>query len=189
MTLYEMSKIIKAASYIVKKDNFLIVGSQAVLGNYLNEVGGFEFARSREIDIVIKESEQEIADLLQGIFGEASYFERTHGIYIDVVDLKTCILPEGWERRLLKRQLEDGPLMRFLSAEDLAFAKYAAWRDKDKAFIAKMWTENLLDIEKMRELWSKLPKDRLSNEELSLIKNRFERQYNELQNLGTSDDS
>ena len=189
MTLYEMVKILHTASYIAKKDDFLIVGSQAVLGNYLDEADDFEFSESRNINIVIKESERKIAVVLQGMFGEASYFERTHCIYINVVDQKTSILPDVWERRLIKRQVKDGPLLRFLSPEDLAITKYAAWRDKDKDFLAKMWRENLMDIENMRDLCRKLPKDRLSDEELSLIQSRFERQYKELIDFGYIDDS
>lgn len=183
MTIYEMVHLVQAASYITKKDTFLIVGSQAVLGNYLNEAGSFEFARSREIDIVIKETESEIADILEGVFGEASYFEKTHGIYIDVVDIKTCTLPDDWEKRLIQKKYKDGPLLRFLSPEDLAFTKYAAWREKDKIFLAKMWREQLLDIEKMRKLWHTLPKDKFS-----FIQSRFERQYSESQDVGAPDD-
>lgn len=176
MKISEAEHLFRAIREVTRKDNILVVGSNAIIGAFLDEKGDFEFWQSKEMDIVIKDTEPEIADLVQGVFGEGGLFERAFGIMADVVSEKTSVMPEGWQRRLIKRRMPNGLLLRFISPEDLAFAKYVAWRGKDEEFLEKLWQEGLIDIEKMRRLHPLLPED-LPEEIKEIVQARFERHY------------
>src|SRR5215831_6271324 len=84
-----------------------------------------------------------LADLIEGVAGELSTFEQTHGYSIDGVDLETSALPEGWRDRLIRVQNANTAAPsgqpRFtgwcLDKEDLCGAKLCALREKDQNFV------------------------------------------------------
>ena len=85
-----------------------MVGSQAILGTYDESQLPDAATMSIEVDILpIADTNEEtarLADLIEGVAGEFSPFERLHGFSIDGVDLDTAALPEGWRDRLVKVQ-------------------------------------------------------------------------------------
>jgi hypothetical protein len=85
-----------------------VVGSQAILGSFREDQLPAEATMSIEIDVlpIAEDREQtaRLADLIEGVAGEFSPFEQTHGFNIDGVDLDTCALPDGWRDRLVKVQ-------------------------------------------------------------------------------------
>jgi len=96
----QLEHAIRAACQIIEREEVIVVGSQAILGSFNEEQLPAAATISREVDILpISDDDAktaEMADLLEGVAGELSTFEETHGFSIDSVDLNTAKLPEGW---------------------------------------------------------------------------------------------
>ena len=112
---------------------------------------------SVEIDVLpIADTDQEtarLADLIEGVAGEFSAFEQTHGFSIDGVDMTTSALPAGWRDRLVRVQNANtaapSGTPQFtgwcLDKEDLCVAKLCALREKDQNFVAALLDGELVD--------------------------------------------
>ncbi len=133
------------------------MGSQAILGTYHEDELPIAATMSVEVDILpIAGSNEEtarLADLIEGVAGEFSSFEKLHGFSIDGIDLDTAVLPEGWRDRLVKVQNANTAAPagqpRFtgwcLDKEDLCVAKLCAFREKDRNFVAALLDRGLVD--------------------------------------------
>lgn len=133
MTRAQLEHVIRAAGAIADVEDLVVIGSQAVLGEFPNAPA--ELLASNEAD-VFPRGHAERADLIDSTIGEGSPFERSFGYYAHGVDESTAILPQGWRDRLV---LVTGENTRFirgwcLEIHDLAIAKYAAGREKDRDF-------------------------------------------------------
>jgi hypothetical protein len=133
MTRAQLEHIIRAAGTIADVGDVVVIGSQAVLGEFPNAPA--ELLRSNEADVFPRD-QPERSDLIDATIGEGSPFERSFGYYAHGVDETTAILPQGWRDRLI---LVTGENTRFvrgwcLEVHDLAVAKYAAGREKDRDF-------------------------------------------------------
>ena len=105
---------------------------------------------SIEVDILPIADDSEgtirLADMIEGVAGEFSSFEQTHGFSIDGVDLETSALPSGWRDRLVKVQNANTAAPsgepRFtgwcLERHDLCVAKLCAFREKDRNFVVAL---------------------------------------------------
>jgi Nucleotidyltransferase of unknown function (DUF6036) len=150
---------IRAAYQITGELEVIVVGSQAILGTYPEYELPFLATRSLEIDILpITDDNNEtirLADLIVGVAGEFSPFERQHGFSIDGVDLTTSALPHGWRTRLVKVQNENTAAPSghpqyigwCLDKEDLCVAKLCAFREKDRNFVDALISDGLVDPE------------------------------------------
>jgi hypothetical protein len=78
------------------------------LGTYPEDELPAAATMSLEVDVLpIADTNEEtgrLADEIEGVAGEWSLFEQSHGFNIDGVDLDTTILPDGWRERLVKVQ-------------------------------------------------------------------------------------
>jgi hypothetical protein len=133
MTRAQLEHIIRAAGTIADVDEVVVIGSQAILGEFPDAPA--EFLVSNEAD-VFPRAHSERTDLIDATIGQGSPFQRTFGYFAHGVDETTAILPEGWRERLI---LVTGENTRFvkgwcLEVHDLAIAKYAAGREKDLEF-------------------------------------------------------
>jgi hypothetical protein len=133
MTRVQLEHIIRAAGAIADTEDLIVIGSQAVLGQFPDAPE--ELLISNEAD-VFPRADPGRSDLIDGTIGEGSPFERTFGYYAHGVDETTAILPQGWRERLV---LVAGENTRFfrgwcLEIHDLAISKYAAGREKDLNF-------------------------------------------------------
>jgi len=133
MTRPQLEHIIRAAGAIADTQDVVVIGSQAVLGQFPDAPP--ELLISTEAD-VFPRNDPARSDLIDGSIGEGSPFDREFGYYAHGVDETTAILPEGWRERLI---LVSGENTRFvrgwcLEVHDLAIAKYAAGREKDLDF-------------------------------------------------------
>jgi hypothetical protein len=155
----QMEHAIRAACQIIGRQEVIVVGSQAILGTFLEDELPRQATMSAEIDILpIADSAEEIAQLadsIEGVAGEFSPFEELHGFSIDGVDMQTSALPEGWRDRLVKVQnvntAEPGGGRQFtgwcLDKEDLCVAKLCAFREKDQNFVSALLEAGLVDAE------------------------------------------
>lgn len=133
MTRVQLEHIIRAAGTIADVNDVVVIGSQAILGEFPGAPA--EFLVSNAAD-VFPRGHADRSDLIDATIGEGSPFERAFGYFAHGVNETTAILPEGWRERLI---LVTGENTRFvrgwcLEVHDLAIAKYAAGREKDLEF-------------------------------------------------------
>ncbi|MBI2687346.1 MAG: hypothetical protein HYX27_13620 [Acidobacteria bacterium] len=137
MTRLQLEHIIRAAATIADVDEIVIIGSQAVLGQFPDAPE--ELLVSREADVYPR-SHPERSDLIDASIGEGSPFEHVYGYYAHGVGPETAILPANWEGRLITIANENTHFVRGLCLEvhDLAISKLVAGRDKDIDFVQSL---------------------------------------------------
>ena len=102
MQLHQLEHLIRAAGTITDRYEFIVVGSQSILGSV--ERPPRECLMSNEADIYPKDAE-ELWDKIDGALGEGSQFHDTYGYYAQGVDSTTA---DQRPHRLLHRRF--GPL-------------------------------------------------------------------------------
>lgn len=164
----QLEHAIRTACQIVEATEVIVVGSQAILGTYLEEDLPAAATMSAEIDILpIADDNEEtirLGDLIEATAGELSPFEGVHGFSIDGVDLKTSAMPDGWRHRLVKVQNantaapsgEPQFIGWCVEKHDLCVAKLCAFREKDRNFVAVLLNAGLVDAEELAERLSHL---------------------------------
>lgn len=150
MNRSQLEHIIRAAGSIAEDDEIIIIGSQAILGQFPNAPS--VFLVSLEAD-VFPMNHPDRADLIDGSIGEGSPFESTFGYYAHGVSPNTAILPDGWKARLVSIGNENtrGIIGWCLEVHDLALAKYAAGRDKDSEFNKNLFTNGYVSLKTLLE--------------------------------------
>lgn len=133
MTRTQLEHIIRASGTIANDDDVIVVGSQAILGQF--PAAPLELLVSREAD-VYPLNHPERADLVDGSIGDGSPFEASFGYYAHGVAEETSVLPRGWKDRLILIANENTRGIRgwCLEIHDLAVAKHIAGREKDIDF-------------------------------------------------------
>ena len=134
MTREQLEHLIRAASVIADDDEIVVLGSQAILGQFPEAPEPMRV--SVEADLFPR-NHPERADILEGSIGELSPFHETFGYYAQGVGEETARLPQGWEERLVVIQNENTRGARGLCLEvhDLLVSKTIAGREKDLAFL------------------------------------------------------
>jgi hypothetical protein len=129
----ELEHLIRAAGAIADDAQIVVIGSQAILGQYPDAPA--VLLASMEADVYPK-NKPERADLVDGSIGEGSYFHQNFGYYAQGVGPETATLPKGWQRRLVSvlNPNTNGIEGLCLEVHDLAISKYVAGRQKDLAF-------------------------------------------------------
>lgn len=138
----QLEHILRAATAITGANQFVIVGSQAILGQFPDPPE--ELTVSNEADIFSLRNEED-AELIDGTIGEASPFHRTFGYYAHGVGENTAKLPLGWKDRLVPVQTPStgGATGFCLEVHDLAVSKLVAGRSKDLEFVAGLLRHGL----------------------------------------------
>jgi hypothetical protein len=133
----DLEHLIRAAGRIAGEREWVIVGSQAVLGQFPD--APVTLLRSMEADLY-PPSRPELADKVDGAIGEGSAFHQTHGYYAQGVGPETAVLPAGWRRRLVRVENANtgGCVGLCLEVHDLAISKYVAGREKDREFTREL---------------------------------------------------
>ena len=166
MNRLQLEHIIRAAGAIANDKEIIVIGSQSILGQLPNAKP--DLLTSQEADVYPK-NRPELADLIDGSIGEASFFDDTFGYYAHGVGKETAILPLGWESRLVPVENEnmEGIKGLCIDVHDLVLSKYAAGREKDIEF-AKLCIEyGYVDKEKLLELSKLLPIDEIKKNKIS----------------------
>lgn len=137
MERYQLEHIIRAASGITGATDFIVVGSQAILGQFPE--APVELRVSIEVDLFTLRDPSD-AELVEGCIGEGSPFHQTFGYYAHGVGMETAVLPEGWQDRLVPVCNENTGAGRGLCLEvhDLAASKLVAGREKDLAYVGSL---------------------------------------------------
>ena len=142
MKRQQLEHILRAATAITGADQFVIVGSQAILGQFPDPPE--ELTVSIEADIFSLRNADD-AELIDGSIGEASPFHRTFGYYAHGVGEETAKLPSGWKDRLVavRTPSTGGATGLCLEVHDLAVSKVVAGREKDRCFVAALLRHRL----------------------------------------------
>ncbi|MYE23706.1 MAG: hypothetical protein F4Y01_07140 [Gammaproteobacteria bacterium] len=153
-------------------DEFIVVGSQSVLGKHPNPPASLAMSIEADLYPVDDPSKSEI---LSATIGEDSHFHDTFGVYADGVSETTSTLPDGWRDRLIKLQNENtgGAIAWCIDPTDLAIAKHVAGREKDLEFTAAMVQHGIINHSAFLERLHTLDLTRESRER---ILTRFTRQ-------------
>ena len=128
-----LEHLIRAAAEVTKEYEFIIVGSQAILGPIPNPPA--ELKMSMEADIYPRNAKEK-SELIEGALGEGSHFHETHRYYAQGVGPETAVLPAGWEDRLHRVQTRatDLKIGYCLDVVDVFMSKAFANREKDREF-------------------------------------------------------
>ena len=156
MTRDQLEHAIRAAGAISGDRELYVVGSQAILGSFLDLPTGATM--SMEADI-LGPGGQDDADKIDGVLGELSPFHESFGIYADGVGPDTATLPHGWSERLVDyaNPNTNGVTARCLEPHDLLASKLYAGRDKDLDFSRAVIGAGLVDIDELRDRILALP--------------------------------
>ena len=150
MQRHQLEHIIRAAAGITGAPEFVIVGSQSVLGQFPNAPA--ELLVSIEADVFSLRDPAD-SDLIDGSIGEGSPFHQTFGYYAHGVGADTAVLPVGWQERLVSvRNANTGTGAGLcLEVHDLAVSKLVAGREKDLDFLRGLLRHRLAKPEIIRE--------------------------------------
>ncbi len=150
MTREQLEHAIRAACDIADDTEVYVIGSQSILGQH--PAPHPDLTVSMEVDIAPK-NKPDASELIDGSLGELSLFNETHGFYVDGLSIESAVLPRGWEERCIRVQ---NPNTRdkigwCLEGHDLAAAKLAAFRQKDRDFVRVMLREGLITSTQLRQ--------------------------------------
>jgi hypothetical protein len=150
VTRAQLEHVIRAAATIADDPDIVVIGSQAVLGQFPHAPAALLV--SAEAD-VYPLHHPERADLVDGSIGELSPFHQTFGYYAHGVGEKTAIVPSGWETRLIVVPAGEARGL-CLEIHDLVLSKWAAGREKDRAFVRDAVSHGMVQ---KHILWQRLP--------------------------------
>jgi hypothetical protein len=173
MTRSELEHIIRAAGVIARDREIVVIGSQAILGEYPDAPA--TLLVSMEAD-VFPLNHPERADKIDASIGEGSPFHEEFGYYAQGVSESTATLPKGWRKRLVRVHNENtrGISGLCLEAHDLAISKYVAGRQKDLGFTATLARHGMTDEE---ELLERLAATTITPQMRRLARGRIERDF------------
>ena len=156
MTRDQLEHALRAVQTVTGESEFVIIGSQAILGQFPEAPD--ELLVSQEIDIYAP-AKPESSDLIQGACGEGTGFPRTHDFYIDGVSPTTAVVPGGWRNRTIPvcNANTNGATGWCLEVHDIAVAKYFANRQKDRRYLTDLWRYDMLDQNTLDERFRNAP--------------------------------
>ena len=156
MNRHELEHLIRASGAITEEYEFVVIGSQSILGKI--PYPDPELKMSAEADIYPRYA-PELAEKIEGVLGEGSDFHLANGFYAQGVGPETAVLPQGWEERLWK--VQNGNTDSFigwcLDVDDLFMSKAAAARPKDQEFCTGLLRRGYVTLERCLELAPSMP--------------------------------
>jgi hypothetical protein len=156
MRRHELEHVIRAAAAVAGDDELVVVGSQAILGQFPEAPESL--LASKEADIYPR-NRPENSDEIEGSLGDGSYFDSTFGYYAHAVGPETAIVPRDWEQRLVRVQNENtgGATGWCLEVHDLLLSKCVAGRERDWEYVEEALLHDLADPAELRRRASDLP--------------------------------
>jgi len=163
MKRHQLEHILRAAAGITGGDEFVVIGSQAILSQFPDPPE--ELVHSMEADLFSLRDSSD-SDLIDGSIGEASPFHQTFGYHAHGVGEETAVLPEGWKNRLIRFRTENtgGATGLCLEVHDLAVSKLVAGREKDLDFVAGLIRHGLASQDIICERLAVTPLDTVRRE-------------------------
>jgi hypothetical protein len=130
---HEFEHVIAAAADAVGLHEFVVIGSQAILGSVPDPPEGLLV--SMEVDLYPK-ADPDRAEEVDGAIGDGSMFAVAHGYYAHGVGPETATPPAGWEARLVRVDISPRirgvfPVAWCLERHDVILAKVARGSERD----------------------------------------------------------
>jgi hypothetical protein len=156
MTRAALEHLLRAAAAIADERDFVVIGSQAVLGQFPHAPGALLV--SIEADLYPRDAIDK-SDLVDGAIGELSQFHETFGYYAHGVDDTTATLPDGWQQRLVALHNDNtgGATGWCLEVHDLASSKLVAGRDRDREYVRVLLRERMIEPAALEQRVRALP--------------------------------
>lgn len=144
MTREQLEHLIRAASVICDDDTIVVIGSQAILGQFPDAPEAMRVSNEADLFPLHHPERMEVID---GSIGELSPFHDTFGYYAQGVGEETARLPQGWKERLVAIENANTRGARGLCLEvhDLLIAKMIAGREKDVDFLREAVRHQMAD--------------------------------------------
>jgi hypothetical protein len=158
----DFEHVLGAAANVTGLDEFVVVGSQAILGSFVDVPEGL--LRSLDADIYPLR-EPAAADLIDGALGDGSPFQLAYGYYAHGVGPETARAPAGWEQRLVRLEIparpgsDRSPVAFCLEPHDLVLAKCVAGREKDWEYAREALSAGLVQLNELLARVPDLPVD------------------------------
>lgn len=151
MKLSEVEHILRAARTVTEENEFVCIGSQAILAQFPNAPESLR--ASMELDLYPLHHPEK-AEMIDGALGELSSFHESFRYYAHGVGPETALLPEGWQKRLISHTNENtnGAVGLCLEVHDLAFSKLVAGRTKDVEFVGELMRHGLAEPSQIETL-------------------------------------
>ena len=164
-----LEHIVRAAAAAAGEREIVIIGSQAVLGQFPDAPDSLLV--SLDADVFPRYAPDK-SDLIDGVIGELSMFHETYGYYAHGIDDTTATLPSGWADRLVRVSSENtaGAIGWCLEVHDLALSKLVAGRDKDLEYVQVLMREKMVAPSVLHERLKTLP---LSPGRLAVVHTRL----------------
>ena len=155
MNREQLEHILRAAGAITGLNEWVIIGSQAILGSVPDAPD--EITVSEELDLYAP-GDEHASDLIDGSIGERSPFHETFGYYAHGVGAETATLPARWRDRavIIRSESTAGVIGICPDPSDLAISKLAAWREKDREFIASVLRHGITTTAEIEERLTEL---------------------------------
>lgn len=143
----EFEKLLCAAGKLSPEKEFIVFGSQALLG-YI-EKPPKDLLVSIELDLYPKHH-PEAARLIEAELGRDSEFARKHYYYADYVSPELGTWPDGWTDRLIRFE-KSGVVAWCAELHDVAVSKLAASRPKDIRYLTDLFRHKMIREATLRE--------------------------------------
>ena len=169
----DLEHLIRAAGRISGERDLIIIGSQAVLGQFPD--APIALLASMEADLYPL-SRPNLADKVDAAIGEGSRFHQTHGYYAQGVGPDTATLPAGWKKRLVRVDNPNtgGYVGHCIEVHDLAISKYVAGCEKDREFTRELARNGMIE---KKVLIARLATTKIPAPLAKLAKGRIDRDF------------
>ena len=134
MDVEDLRKLFQLAKDLTGHTEFVVVGSNSVLGVPRDRELPARMTMSIDVDAYTRSDPDRIFDLAKEL-GQGSPFELENGYYLDPVSPALPTLPAGWESRLFKLEFDGGLVLYFLDPNDAAVSKYARCEPRDREWL------------------------------------------------------
>jgi hypothetical protein len=130
----DFEHVVAAAAEVTGHDEFVVIGSQAILGTY--DKPSAALLVSLEVDIYPLHLPSAAA-AVDGSLGDGSPFHAAFGYYAHGVGPETAKAPEDWQSRLVRHEIplrvaaKQKPVAWCLEVHDLVLSKCVAGRERD----------------------------------------------------------
>lgn len=155
MTRAEVEHILRAAGAITGRTEWILVGSQAIVGSVADAPE--EITLSEELDLYAP-GDEHASDLVDGSIGERSPFHEAFGYYAHGVGAETATLPAHWRERAvtIRSEATAGVMGICPDPADLAVSKLAAGREKDRDFVIALLGHRITTLQEIEERTTEL---------------------------------
>ena len=146
----DFEHVIAAAANVIDEDEFVVIGSQAILGAVADPPE--DLLQSMEADIYPRHR-PDLSDRIDGALGDGSPFEEQFGYFAHAVGPETAKAPEGWEDRLIRVDIPPRvastrrPVAWCLEPHDLVLAKLVRGSERDWEYAESAIRARIVDID------------------------------------------